>query len=165
MLPAVDSRVFKIVGGNALLPERLLAAAGARMKSGWVVDTVRPGRSGRFELHARRRRHHGGQAENSAASQSKRGGEEGAAQRDGEEGCPGMGPGPAERRAEAEVKAAAAREEEAAAAIRKSSWDQARPPRRTEVVGLEGRGAGTPPRIDEVVGLEGRGPSTPAAQR
>lgn len=44
MLPAVDSRVFKIVGGNALLPERLLAASGATVKSSWVVDTVRPGR-------------------------------------------------------------------------------------------------------------------------
>ena len=52
MLPAVDSRIFRIRGGNALLPERLLKASGAKIKSNWVVDTVKPAKHGRFELHA-----------------------------------------------------------------------------------------------------------------
>ena len=52
MLPAVDSRIFRIRGGNALLPQRLLEASGAKIKSDWVVDTVRPAKHGRFELHA-----------------------------------------------------------------------------------------------------------------
>ena len=54
MLPAVDSRTFRIRGGNARLPERLLEASGAKVKSDWVVDTVRPAKHGRFELHASR---------------------------------------------------------------------------------------------------------------
>ena len=63
MLPAVDSRTFKVVGGNSMLPERLLAASGAHVKRGWVVDTIRPAKQRRFELHATRtdapsRRHH-----------------------------------------------------------------------------------------------------------
>ena len=52
MLPAVDNRIFRIRGGNARLPERLLGASGAKIKSDWVVDTVRPAKHGRFELHA-----------------------------------------------------------------------------------------------------------------
>ena len=52
MLPAVDSRIFRIRGGNARLPERLLEASGAKIKSDWVVDTIRPAKHGRFELHA-----------------------------------------------------------------------------------------------------------------
>ena len=55
MLPAVDSRSFKIEGGNALLPERLLVAAGAHMKTDWVVDTITPAKHGRYELHATHR--------------------------------------------------------------------------------------------------------------
>ncbi len=52
MLPAVDNRIFRIRGGNARLPERLLEASGAKIKSNWVVDTVKPAKHGRFELHA-----------------------------------------------------------------------------------------------------------------
>jgi hypothetical protein len=55
MLPAVDNRIFRIRDGNARLPERLLEASGAKMKSDWVVDTVRPAKHGRFELHASHR--------------------------------------------------------------------------------------------------------------
>ena len=61
MLPAVDNRIFRIRDGNALLPERLLEASGAKMKSDWVVDTVRPAKHGRFELHASHRTPPGGQ--------------------------------------------------------------------------------------------------------
>ncbi len=41
MLPATDSRIFKIAGGNQLLPESLLQAANVRLKFGWVVNEVR----------------------------------------------------------------------------------------------------------------------------
>ena len=63
MLPAVDNRVFKVVGGNSNLPARLLLAARAHVKRGWVVDSVRPASNHRFELHATRtnaprRQHH-----------------------------------------------------------------------------------------------------------
>ena len=55
MLPAVDNRIFRIREGNARLPERLLEASGAKMKSDWVVDTIRAAKHGRFELHASHR--------------------------------------------------------------------------------------------------------------
>lgn len=55
MLPAVDSRIFKIEGGNQLLPRRLLQSAGVHLKYGWNVNEVRAAKHGRYELHAVRR--------------------------------------------------------------------------------------------------------------
>lgn len=52
MLPAVDSRVFKIKGGNQLLPQRLLLKARAHVKRGWSVEEVRGIAKGCFQLHA-----------------------------------------------------------------------------------------------------------------
>lgn len=42
MLPATDARVFKIAGGNELLPRALLDAARVRLKYGWTVNEVPP---------------------------------------------------------------------------------------------------------------------------
>lgn len=41
MLPATDARVFKIAGGNELLPQALLDAARVHLKLGWTVNEVR----------------------------------------------------------------------------------------------------------------------------
>jgi hypothetical protein len=41
MLPATDARVFKIAGGNELLPRALLDAARVHLKLGWTVNEVR----------------------------------------------------------------------------------------------------------------------------
>ena len=41
MLPAMDARVFKIAGGNELLPQALLDAARVHLKLGWTVNEVR----------------------------------------------------------------------------------------------------------------------------
>lgn len=60
MLPATDARVFKIAGGNELLPQALLDAARVRLRVGWTVNEVRV----LFELSEAqeslcgRRRHH-----------------------------------------------------------------------------------------------------------
>jgi len=56
MLPAMDSRIFKIKGGNQHLPQRLLQEAGVHMKEGWAVLEVRPAKGNRLELHSRRQR-------------------------------------------------------------------------------------------------------------
>jgi hypothetical protein len=40
MLPATDARVFKIAGGNELLPQALLDAARVHLKLGWTVNEV-----------------------------------------------------------------------------------------------------------------------------
>lgn len=40
MLPATDARVFRITGGNELLPQALLDAARVRLKHGWTVNEV-----------------------------------------------------------------------------------------------------------------------------
>ena len=41
MLPATDARMFKIAGGNELLPQALLDAARAHLRVGWAVNEVR----------------------------------------------------------------------------------------------------------------------------
>lgn len=51
LLPTIDGRLFRIKGGNRLLPERLIAAANASLHQGIKVTKVHRTKGGLFELH------------------------------------------------------------------------------------------------------------------
>ncbi|KAK9917016.1 hypothetical protein WJX75_010018 [Coccomyxa subellipsoidea] len=51
LLPTIDGRLFRIKGGNRLLPERLIGAANASLHQGVKVTKVHRTKGGLFELH------------------------------------------------------------------------------------------------------------------
>ncbi len=52
-LPAVDSNVFAIKGGNRQLPLRLLQKAGVHLHQGLVIESVNKGTDGKWTLRGR----------------------------------------------------------------------------------------------------------------
>lgn len=53
LLPTIDGRLFKIEGGNRLLPERLIRAANASLHQGVTVTRVHKTQDGLFTLQHR----------------------------------------------------------------------------------------------------------------